>query len=211
MSPENLFEIALTHASYAHEHACEHNERLEFLGDAVLQLLVTEALYQRDQEREGAMTWSRQSLVNKDLLATLARELGLDAKTGLRLGAGALAKGDGHQDKPLSDAWEALLGAVYLALGLDAAREVVAATVLPRLGRPGVRDPKSRLQEWCQQLHKQVPAYQVVGRDGPDNDPEWVVEVSILAQPRGQGRGRNKRDAEKRAAEAALGALGLLG
>lgn len=209
MAPD-LFLTALTHTSWATAHGGEHNERLEFLGDAVLQLAISELLYERRPDaREGELTRARQRLVNKDLLATLALELGLDEA--LRIGPGEQTAGLRQEAKPLSDAWEALLGAAYLALGYAAAREVVEHTVLPRLGNaPVVRDPKSRLQEWSQQQHGgQVPTYTLRERSGPDNDPLWTVEVRVAGAALGRGRARKKKDAEQHAAVDALRTLGL--
>ncbi len=206
----DLYLQAVTHSSHAHEHGGTHNERLEFLGDAVLELCITRLLFDAlPDAREGELSRTRQRLVNRETLADLARMLELDRH--MRLGAGEETSALRQEVKPLSDLWEAMLGALYLDLGLDAAMEVVAATVLPRLGEGrDRRDPKSRLQEWCQQQRGgEVPTYELTGRSGPDNQPVWRVVVKIGGEALGEGAGRKKKDAERQAARAALGALGL--
>lgn len=201
----NLFEIALTHSTYAYEQGVEHNERLEYLGDAVLQLCVSQLLCESlPDAREGELSKLRQRLVNKDVLAQLASELGLGQ--GLRVGKGQAAHAMRDQAKPLSDAWEALLGAVYLELGLPAAMQVVAETLLPRIDQPApLANPKSRLQEWCQRNHAgAVPDYVEVDRSGPDHQPEFTVEVQLAGRTMGRGQGLSRKAAEQAAARQAL-------
>ncbi len=212
MPKTNLFEVALTHSSHAYEHGGEHNERLEFLGDAVLDLCISHLLYDAlPEEREGVLSRVRRGLINAKLLARLALDLGLDQ--GLRVGAGEGTEALRTETKPLSDVWEAMLGAVYLEGGLDAAMEVVREAVLPHLDdAQNRRDPKSRLQEWCQRNHGgAVPEYQEIDRVGPDNDPLWTVQVVVAGQVMGQGRARRKKEAERAAARAAVDRLGLDG
>jgi len=202
---QDIYEVALTHSSYAHEHGGGHNERLEFLGDAVLELCISELLYRAlPSEREGVLSAVRQRLVHRELLARLACERGLDGA--MRLGAGEEASRLREEVKPLSDVWEAMLGAVYLDGGLDAARQVVAATVLPHMEQAlGQQDPKSKLQEWCQRTHRgQTPQYEDANRVGPDNDPLWTVDVRVDGRILGSGTARKKKDAQRAAAAAAL-------
>lgn len=203
-------EEALTHPSYANEHkgSAKDNQRLEFLGDAVLGLCVSEQLMDRFPEaREGELSLMRASLVNTDALAVWAREaLVGDA---LRLGRGADAAGERTQKNVLADAVEAIVGAVYLDLGVESARIVSRAIVGeaierlangPRLGR----DPKSELQERVQARGGASPKYRVVETIGPDHNREFVVDVDVDGEVLGEGRGRSKKQAEQEAARAAL-------
>jgi ribonuclease-3 len=203
-------EEALTHPSYANEHKGEarDNQRLEFLGDAVLGLCVSELLMDRFPEaREGELSLMRASLVNTDALAAWAREALLGEA--LRLGRGADAAGERTQKNVLADAVEALVGAVYLDLGLESARKVSRAIVTeplerlasgPRLGR----DPKSELQERVQARGGASPKYRVVEAIGPDHNREFVVAVDVDGEVLGEGRGRSKKQAEQEAARAAM-------
>ena len=203
-------EEALTHPSYANEHkgTARDNQRLEFLGDAVLGLCVSELLMDRFPEaREGELSLMRASLVNTDALASWAREAGLgDA---LRLGRGADAAGERSQKNVLADAVEAIVGAVYLDLGLESARRVSQVIVGeplerlsngPRLGR----DPKSELQERVQARGGGSPKYRVMETIGPDHNREFVVAVDVDGELLGEGRGRSKKQAEQEAARAAM-------
>lgn len=208
MTAPDLFEIALTHSSYTHERGGENNERLEFLGDAVLQLCVSELLHhEHPDNREGALSKLRASLVNESTLATVAREM----KLVLRVGAGKDQAKLGDQDGPLSDAFEAWLAAVYLTEGLEAARRLVRERVLPHRGDPKpVVDPKSELQMWSQQ-HRvgEVPQYELVDQEGPDHQPTFTVHVTVGGELLGRGMGRSKKVAEQAAALDALRGLGL--
>ncbi|NOY26077.1 MAG: ribonuclease III [Oligoflexia bacterium] len=206
MATPNLYLTALTHSSWANEHGGEHNERLEFLGDAVLQLCISDLLFHRlSREREGVLTRARRHLVNGEILAALALDLGLDQA--LRIGSGE----ETIEPKPLSGVFEAMLGAVYLDGGLPAAMAVVQATVLPHLAdNRDRRDPKSRLQEWCQQQHSgALPTYEDIGQEGPDNQPLWRVQVRVDGEVLGQGAARKKKYAHRAAAKQALDRLGL--
>lgn len=210
MHHDDLFLTALTHSSWAHEHGGTHNERLEFLGDAVLELCASDLLYhQVPDQREGVLSRMRQGLVNKETLAELSRQLGLDQA--VRLGGGSSSEHLRQEAKLLSDVWEAMLGAVYLALGLEAAREIVRTQVLPTLSlEPPLRDPKTRLQEWTQRSQDgSVPQYQVLSRHGPDNDPLWTVAVVVAGRRVGQGSARKKKEAEQEAAADGLRTLGI--
>ena len=203
-------EEALTHPSYANEHkgSARDNQRLEFLGDAVLGLCVSEQLMDRFPDaREGELSLMRASLVNTEALAMWAR----DASVGdaLRLGRGADAAGERSQKNVLADAVEAIVGAVYLDLGLEWARLVSRAIVgepLERLasGPPLMRDAKSELQERVQARGGASPKYRVVEAIGPDHNREFVVAVDVDGEVLGEGRGRSKKQAEQDAARSAL-------
>jgi ribonuclease-3 len=203
-------EEALTHPSYANEHrgSARDNQRLEFLGDAVLGLCVSELLMDRFPEaREGELSLMRASLVNTDALAEWARAAALGGA--LRLGRGADAAGERQQKNVLADVVEALVGAVYLDLGLESARKLASAIVgepLERMasGPPVGRDPKSELQERVQARGGASPKYRVVEAIGPDHSREFVVAVDVDGEVLGEGRGRSKKRAEQEAARSAL-------
>ena len=203
-------EEALTHPSYANEHkgSAKDNQRLEFLGDAVLGLCVSELLMDRFPEaREGELSLMRASLVNTDALAAWARESLVGEA--LRLGRGADAAGERTQKNVLADTVEAIVGAVYLDLGLESAR-LVSRTIVgepleklangPRLER----DAKSELQERVQARGGASPKYRVVETIGPDHNREFIVAVDVDGEVLGEGRGRSKKQAEQEAARAAL-------
>jgi ribonuclease-3 len=204
--PEQL-EVALTHRSFGEG---ENNERLEFLGDAVLALAMSDLLMVRFPEaREGDLSKMRASLVNAEVLARKAREL--DLGCWLRLGKGETKSGG--QDKPsiLASAYEALLGAIYLDGGYERARAVVethfTADVLEHL-TVGLRDYKTELQELTQRLFRETPAYTLVEESGPDHEKRFVSEIVIAGRACGRGLGRSKKTAEQAAAMQALAALG---
>ncbi len=205
MEDSTLVLTALTHSSWKHEHGGEDNERLEFLGDAVLQLCASELLYRAAVEDEGAMTFRRQDLVNTETLAALARDEGLIGR--IRAGRGT----NKDEDKLLAGVWEALLAALYLEQGLDAAMERVREKVMPRLKAGAARrDPISRLQEHFQQTQDGlIPSYPDVDRQGPDHAPVFTVNAVVDGRILAQGRGPNKKEAKKDAARNALRELGL--
>jgi ribonuclease-3 len=208
-----LLERALTHASWLQDNpeAPGNNQRLEFLGDSVLQLILTEALFALFPEgREGELTKRRAVLGKGEFLAGLAREIGIDAC--LRIGANEEASGGRRRDAALEDAFEALVGAVELDAGMETAR----AVVLGIYGDLGVRlaslegnaNPKGRLQEIVQPLHgNQAIRYEVLATGGADHSREYEVAVLLLERRIGQGRGSSKKLAEEDAARAALKAL----
>lgn len=205
----SLLERALTHPSLLPVlRGAESNQRLEFLGDAVLQLLLSEALYAAfPGEREGALSRRRATLANGATLAVLAREIGLDQA--LRLGPSEESSGGRQRTSALGDAFEALLGAVYLDAGLEAVRAVALAAYGPlpaRLAALGDdKTPKSRLQEFIQPRHgNDAVAYTVIATGGEDHRRTFEVSVSLLGREIGRGRGSSKKAAEEAAAEAAL-------
>lgn len=207
---------AVTHLSHAAENpaAGEGNQRLEFLGDAVLQILFAEEVYRRHPEdREGALSRRRSLLVNGPFLAGLAREIGLPAA--LRLGTSEEATGGRDRASILGDAFEALVGAVYLDAGLEAARRVVLAVygdLAARQAGSGQSDnPKGRLQELVQPRHGNTALrYEISGTFGEDHAREYEATVYFLERPAGTGRGSSKKLAEEAAARAALPGLTTL-
>jgi ribonuclease-3 len=198
---------ALTHRSFAAD--VENNEKLEFLGDAVLSLAMSDLLMARFPEaREGELSKIRASLVNADVLARHARAHDLGRL--LRLGKGEERSGGREKVSILAAAYEAVLGAVYLDAGYEAARAVVerdfAGDVAEHL-RVGLRDYKTRLQEVTQRLFRETPSYTVVEESGPDHEKRFVSEIAIGGQTRGRGEGRTKKAAEQEAAMHALARL----
>lgn len=201
-----LLAAALVHRSYTAEHSgVEDNERLEFLGDAVLQLVVTDRLFERHQElAEGEMAKVRAACVNRTELAVIARELGVGPF--LKVGAGEAASGGKEKTSLLADAMEAILAAIYLDGGLEAARSVILThwdeLIARKALEPGHRDFKTRLQEVLATSGRR-PVYAVEG-DGPDHARVFTAEVSVDGTVVGRGSGRSKKEAEQRAAEDAI-------
>ncbi len=206
-----LLQVAFTHTSYAHEHpGAEDNERLEFLGDAVLELVVSEALYRRYPGlSEGELTARRAAVVCEDSLAATARELGLGPR--LRLGRGEAGSGGGERPSILASALEAVLGAVYLDCGLDRCRELVEdwfGRVLDGDDEPD--NPKARLQELVQRRPGLSLEYRVLESTGPPHAPVFEVGVYVGGELVARGSGPSKRSAEKEAARAGLELLDRL-
>jgi ribonuclease-3 len=200
-------ETALTHRSLGEG---EHNETLEFLGDAVLSLAISDLLMAAfPAAREGDLSKMRAGLVNAETLAGKARAL--DLGRWLRVGKGEERSGGRDKEKILAATYEAVLGAVYVDAGYEAARQVIAAQFEGDLGRdtglPGQRDYKTRLQELTQRLYRETPLYTLVAERGPDHEKQFVVELSVGGEVRGRGAGRSKKLAEQAAAMEALGAL----
>lgn len=196
---------ALTHPSYIHEHpeAGLDNQRLEFLGDAVLSLTVAEWIYHRYPEfREGEMTRLRAALVSEEALARFATRLGVGSA--LRLGRGEEERGGRERAANLCDAFEALVGALYLDGGLEPVQALVRTLVPPVaetiLAAEADRDPKSRLQEWAQAELGVTPRYRIVAEYGPDHAKTFVAEVLLGDRVAGRGEGPSKQAAEQAAA-----------
>ena len=210
----SLFGRALVHRSYCNEHgmdASESYERLEFLGDAVLELIVSDNLYdQFPNADEGQLTKSRSSLVRGQGLADVARRLELGDM--LMVGHGVESSGGRDQDSVLAAALEAVIAAIYLDQGVDAARQFVNLHLAPELayisqqGAPP-ENPKSRLQEFLQGQGYPTPSYRLADRRGPDHNPVFSVEAVLGDRVIGKGQGGKKQDAERAAAEAALDKL----
>jgi ribonuclease-3 len=202
-----LLRQALTHRSFG----TPHNERLEFVGDAVLDCVVALTLFQRYPELpEGDLSRARANLVNRDTLAQLARRLDLGAE--LRLGDGELKSGGADRASILSDALEAVIGAVFVDGGFDAARAVIghvyADALAPAHPATLTKDPKTRLQEWLQARKVAVPEYAVVATDGEAHAQQFTVECRVPALDLvTRGTGSSRRAAEQEAAAAAHAVL----
>ncbi len=198
-----LLEQALTHRSAARP----NNERLEFLGDAVLGYVIAERLFEtRNADAEDVLTLMRASLVRRETLAEIARELNLGAV--IRLGSGERRSGGHKRSSILADALEAILGAVHIDAGVEAARDVIVRLFSERMAAldgNAVKDPKTRLQEWLQGENLPLPVYKIVETSGTAHEREFLVscEVADLGLEV-TGRGRSRRAAEKNAASGML-------
>jgi ribonuclease-3 len=198
--------LAYTHPSCDAERG--NNQRLEFLGDAVLDLVVAEALYHRmPGEDEGALDWARASLVNGRSLAAKARELGIAER--ILISESQRMHHPEPSSRMLEDCLEALIGAIYLDGGLDAARECLLQMFQVQLDaiQPGssTRNPKSLLQEWTQKHHDGVlPDYELIRSEGPDHQKSYRARAVLDGEEMGQGLGSSIKTAEMAAAEAAL-------
>lgn len=205
----NLLVTAFTHRSYLNEHkktAQEHNERLEFLGDAVLELVVTEHLYTNYKEPEGILTNWRSALVRTESISAAADREGFEAM--LRLSRGEKRGSERARQQILANCYEAVVGAIYLEKGYDAAKEFISRTLLPTFGdilKTGSwQDPKSRLQELVQNKEGFTPVYKVLEEDGPDHDKTFVIGVFVDNRLIGKGTGPSKQSAQVEAASLAL-------
>lgn len=194
----SLLRQALTHPSLG----IKHNQRLEFLGDAVLELCVSEKIYEKHPEmHEGAMTQLRQKLVREERLAQVARQIALgDA---LLMDKSCEIGGGRQNPSVLCDAFEAVLAAVYLDGGFDAARAMVLK-LIGDCSETGENDAKSALQEYLQARGKSMPAYETVGEEGPPHDRVFTAAVLIDGREVARGAGKSKKRAEQQAAGAAL-------
>jgi ribonuclease-3 len=205
---------ALTHRSYLNEHpeAIEDNERLEFLGDAVLDFLVGAWLYNRFPEMaEGQLTRLRSALVRTEQLASFSIQIGLGAA--MRLGRGEAESGGRQRQALLCATFEALIGALFLDNGIQAVQAFIQPfleSVADRILASGkTHDPKSRLQEWVQSEGNNAPTYKTISARGPDHAKIFEVEVLINGSKCGHGIGHSKQSAAKAAAQKALTALGI--
>ena len=202
-----LLETALTHTSFANESRApvQHNERLEFLGDSVLSVVAADYLFHHSARPEGELTRMRASLVSEDALFQFAQEIELGSF--LRLGRGEELGGGRSRPSVVSDAFEAVIAALYLDGGLEAAR----GFILPFLteGKTAEEDYKTRLQEVVQQNPEERLRYVVAGESGPDHDKHFVVEVHLNSNCIGRGEGHSKKIAEQQAARQALELMGL--
>jgi ribonuclease-3 len=207
-----LLETALTHASYVHEHPGEdvHDfERLEFLGDAVVDLVVGEELFQRSPNAtEGELTALRARVVSGEGLAPVALRLGLPQRA--RLGAGEEASSGRHRAGLASSLFESVIGAIYLEAGFEATRDVILRAMHDELEATATaprKSAKSVLQERAQAERHPLPAYRVVEERGPEHSRDFVVEVEAAGRV-ARGTGRSKREAEEAAASKLLGEVG---
>jgi ribonuclease-3 len=204
-----LLEQALTHRSYAHEQGgASDNERLEFLGDAVLGLVVSHLLYEHfPLAAEGALTKLKSLLVSQRGLTRLAKKI--DLGSSLRLGAGEEKSGGREKERLLAGAFEACIAAVYLDGGTQAACQLIKELLEQELSSLGLEDDdyKSSLQEKLQAEKKEPPAYRVLRTEGPDHARLFVIEVTVDSSRRYTGTGKSKAEAEQNAAKAALADL----
>lgn len=207
-----LLERALTHKSYANENkVAYHNERLEFLGDAVLNLIVSEYLMKAcAASTEGDLSRLRASIVSEPTLAAIAREIGLGSH--LLLGKGEEQTGGRNKDSLLADSLEALIASVYLDAGKNASEAFIIRffdEVMQKTCRSGgTLDYKTAIQELCQERLKLLPEYRVASETGPDHQKQFAVELRIKGDVHGRGIGRSKKEAEQKAAKEALEKLG---
>jgi ribonuclease-3 len=205
---KDLLVMALTHSSYANERAVksECNERLEYLGDAVLELVVSECIYKTHYNMpEGEMTKLRASIVCEESLSYHAKQLNLGDY--LLLGKGEESAGGRRRNSILADVFESVLGAVFLDAGFDAAREyllnLMSEAVTDDRAEKKI-DFKTELQERVQRNSKEPPVYEITGETGPDHEKEFYAIVSHAGKEIGSGKGRTKKEAEQEAAKMAL-------
>jgi ribonuclease-3 len=210
-----LLQRAFVHRSYLHEAdeetELQDNQRLEFLGDAVLSFIVSELLFRRYPERrEGDLTNLRSALVKRETLSRFAKELRLGDY--LLLGRGEEENGGRGRHTTLCDTYEAFIGAFFLDQGTAALRKFVEPRLMAEIDRVAhhalTKDPKSRLQEWVQAAMGQTPRYKTVHTEGPDHARLFTRQVTIGKQPIGVGQGQSKQEAEQAAAAMALFRLG---
>lgn len=202
----SLLEQALTHSSFANEHSVESYERLEFLGDAILGMVVAEYLFHTHPKMpEGELTRTRSSLVCEDSLVEVSDRLGFgDA---IRLGKGEI--GQGARRSIRADVVEAVLAALYLDGGISPAKMLISTEILSKKSTSprANRDSKTLLQEWVQRKPNAKISYDLVREEGPDHQKIFFVEVSVNGKISGQGNGKSKKEAEQKAAEIALNSL----
>lgn len=201
---------AVTHRSYLNEHreaTWEHNERLEFLGDAVLELVVTDFLFKKYPEKpEGDLTAIRAALVNTNSLAAVSEQLGVNKYLLMSKGE---AKDEGRaRQYILANVFEACIGAMYIDSGYDTARDFIAARLFAAtddiVKKRLWQDAKSRFQELSQEKASITPTYDTISQDGPDHDRIFTVGVFLRHEKVGEGKGRSKQEAEQQAAQAAI-------
>lgn len=204
-----LLLTAFTHRSYLNEHkktVKEHNERLEFLGDAVLELVVTEYLYSNYSEPEGILTNWRSALVRTESISAAGEKLGFNDY--LRLSRGEKRGSERARQQILANCFEAVVGAIYLDKGYEAAKNFITQNILSTLG--GIlesgswMDAKSRLQEIAQSVDGATPHYKVLSEEGPDHEKIFTIGVFVDGNLKGQGTGPSKQAAQQAAAETAL-------
>ena len=212
----DLLKKAFTHSSYANEKHIEkfdNNERLEFLGDAVLELVISDYIYKSYPHMpEGELTKLRAGTVCEGSLAERAREINLCEF--LMLGKGEETTGGRHRDSILADAFEAVIGAVYLDGGFDAARKHILnqlkGTVAKIKHSLNIIDCKTRLQEEIQKTSKEPIHYEIVGESGPDHDKLFISAVNHCGEKLGEGKGKSKKEAEQAAAYDALKKMNII-
>ena len=200
----NLLVVALTHRSYVNEHKAvhEHNERLEFLGDAVLELVSSDYLYRNYDYPEGVMTAIRAALVRTESIGDAGKELGYEPL--VRLSRGEKQGSERAHDVILADCFEAVIGAIYLDQGYESAREFIAKHILVKTDmviEEGLwRDPKSYVQELAQKVDGITPVYKTLKEEGPDHDKLFTVGLYVGGSLKGTGIGHSKQEAQTAAA-----------
>ena len=211
-----ILKSALTHRSYLNEHReadWSHNERLEFLGDAVLELVITDFLYRKYPDKpEGELTAVRAALVNTVSLSESAGTLGINDYLLMSRGE---AKDSGRaRQYILANTFEAIIGALYIDQGYEAAAQFIGDQLFAKTERIVEhrlwQDPKSRFQELAQERESVTPVYETVSQSGPDHDRTFVIGVYLRQEKVAEGTGRSKQEAEQAAAEAAVAARGWL-
>ena len=210
----NLLQDALTHKSFLNENRhlnIRDNERMEFLGDAVLDLVVTDLLYNKFPEmREGELSKKRSSIVRESALYAIATDLGLGPN--ILMGRGEAQSGGDKKSSLLADSFEAVVAAIYLDGEIAAARRFIDGIFTPLLDiAPKVKDYKSQFQELCQKDNLIAPTYKVINRSGPDHDKLFDVELEIDGKAISTGRGKSIKEAERQAAKEALREVYKLG
>lgn len=205
----SLLITAFTHRSYVNEHkktAKEHNERLEFLGDAVLELAVTEYLYANYSEPEGVLTNWRSALVRTESIGAAAELSGFEPY--LRLSKGEKRGTERARAQILANCYESVVGALYLDQGYEPSKAFIDKTILstlPKILETGSwMDPKSHLQELAQRKEGSTPVYRVLGEEGPDHEKTFTIGVFVGGKLRGKGSGHSKQTGQQKAAEEAL-------
>lgn len=204
----NLLVTALTHRSFVNEHksSSDHNERLEFLGDAVLELVSSDFLYRNYEEPEGIMTAWRAALVRTESIGDAGKALGYEPLV-------RLSKGEKHgteraHDVILADCFEAVIGAIYLDQGYEAAKAFIYKHILGKidtiLAEGSWRDPKSYIQELAQKSEGITPTYHTLKEEGPDHDKSFTVGVYVGDELKGVGTGHSKQEAQTNAARAGV-------
>jgi ribonuclease-3 len=207
---KNLLKQAFTHRSYINENpatSLSHNERLEFLGDAVLELIVTDFLYRKyPNYTEGELTALRSALVNAIIISEIASEIGMNDY--LLLSKGEMKDNGKARVYILANTYEALIGAIYLDQGYEITNKFIAKTLLPKtpeiVNKKLWRDAKSLVQERAQEFVSMTPAYKVLQQSGPDHDKHFTVGIYFGADLIAEGKGKSKQEAEQKAAEDAL-------
>jgi len=208
-NPE-LLETALTHRSYLNEHQgakLENNERLEYLGDAVLELIISDYIFRKYTDKaEGELTSIRSAVVRTESLAEESRELGIGEN--LKMSKGERDSGGKNKDYLLANAYEAVLGAIYLDSGIEECIKFVNRTLVPKIDHIVENhlfiDPKTQAQEIIQARYKTTPTYVIVKEEGPDHDKKFTVALLINKKEKAQGQGTSKQKAEESAALAAI-------
>lgn len=202
----SLLVTALTHRSYVNEHrtaALNHNERLEYLGDAVLELVSSDFLYRRYNESEGIMTALRSALVRTESIGAAGYEIGYEPL--VRLSKGEKMGSERAHEVIMADCFEAVIGAIYLDQGYDTAKDFIAKHILSKIDtiiKEGTwRDPKSYVQELAQKMKGVTPTYRTLREDGPDHDKHFVVGMYLDGELFASGEGHSKQDAQTVAAK----------